>query len=119
MNYMLLIYLDEQAPQMDEAGAKKCGGLAERLGASGHWIAGGILQPTPTATSLRVRQGRRLVTDGPFAETREQLAGYMLIEAKDLDEALEIASQHPVAEFGTVEVRPLREIPVVEVAGRS
>jgi len=113
MNYMLLVYLDEQSPIMQgESAPKGCEGLAERLMASGHYVAGGILHPTSCATSIKVREERCLVTDGPFAETREQLAGYLLVEAKDLDEAIEIAEQHPVARFGTVEIRPVKEIPV-------
>ena len=112
MNYLLLVYLDEQAPSPPnlEVG-EKCGGLAERLKEKGTYRAAGILQPTTTATSVRLRQGRRVVTDGPFAETREQLAGYLLFEAKDLDEAIAVASEHPVAEWGTIEVRPVKEIP--------
>lgn len=106
MNYMLLMYQDEADPVR----ATGCDGLDERLYESGHFVAGGILQPVATATSLRLRGGRRLLTDGPFAETREQLAGYLLIEAKDLDEAVEIASRHPVAQTGTVEIRPIRAI---------
>jgi hypothetical protein len=103
MNYMLLIYHDEQHANK----ASGCDGLAERLIESGQFVAGGILHPTPAATSLRMRGGKRLVTDGPFAETREQLAGYLLIEAADLDDALTVAEQHPVAAYGTVEIRPL------------
>lgn len=108
MNYMLLIYHNEQDPNR----ATGCEGLAERLIESGHLLGGGILRPTPSATSVRVRSGKRLVTDGPFAETREQLAGYMLIQAADLDEAMAIAEQHPVAAYGTVEIRPLLSSPV-------
>ena len=114
MNYMLLVYLDEQKMQaMGDKAPDGCDGLAERLMESGQYVAGGILQPTVTATSLQVRDGKRLVTDGPFAETHEQLAGYLLIEAEHLDEALSIAAQHPVAQIGTIEVRPLHEIPIV------
>ena len=114
MDYMLLVYLDEMSPLMQSDDAPKgCDGLAERLMESGHYVAGGILHPTTCATSLRVREGRNLVTDGPFAETREQLAGYLLLDARDLDEAISIASQHPVAKFGTIEIRPLREIPTL------
>ncbi len=69
------------------------------------------LQPTSTATSLRVRDGKRLITDGPFAETREQLGGFFLINAKDLDEAIDIAARIPAGRWGTVEIRPLVEIP--------
>jgi hypothetical protein len=114
MNYVLLVYLDEQKMEgMGDQAPEGCDGLAERLMESGQYVAGGILQPTVTATSLQVRDGRRLVTDGPFAETHEQLAGYLLIEAEHLDEALSIAAQHPVAHIGTIEVRPLRFIPTV------
>jgi hypothetical protein len=114
MNYMMLIYLEERLMAAPDAMSgdmpKDCEGLAERLMESGHYLSGGILQPTSTATSVRLRGGQRLVTDGPFAETREQLAGYMLVEARDLDEALSIATQHPVAKVGTVEVRPLKDV---------
>ena len=85
--------------------------LAQELNASGQYLAGAPLHPTSTATSVRVRDGKRLVTDGPFAETREQLGGYFLIDAKDLDEAIAIAARVPVARVGTVEVRPVREGP--------
>lgn len=115
MNYMMLIYLDEaQMPPMpDKAMDEACGGLVERLSASGKYVAAGILQRTNTARSVRLRSGQRQVTDGPFAETREQLAGYVLIEAESFDEAVALAAEHPVAEFGTVEVRPLLHIPTV------
>ena len=73
-------------------------------------MTGAQLQPTSAATSVRVRDGKRLVTDGPFAETREQLGGYYLIDAKDLDEAIAIAARIPSARLGTVEVRPLVEV---------
>jgi hypothetical protein len=85
--------------------------LSQELHSSGHYLAAAPLHPTPTATSVRVREGKRLVTDGPFAETREQLGGYFLIEAKDLDEAIGIAGRIPAARFGTVEIRPVMEIP--------
>lgn len=118
MNYMLLVYRDENV----ENAPRGCEGLDERLRESGHLLGGGILQPIATATSVRVRDGQRMVTDGPFAETREQLAGYMLITAKDLDEAIAIASQHPVARIGTLEVRPLRDpnsYPAMAAGGRN
>ena len=108
MNYMMLIYMEGSPYDGNESDAVPgCGGLVPRLKEKGQYVASGILKPTSTATSLRVRDGRRLVTDGPFAETREALAGYLLVEAENLDEALKIAAEHPVAEFGTVEIRPL------------
>ena len=78
--------------------------------ANGQYLAGAQLQPTTTATSVRVRDGKRLVTDGPFAETREQLGGYYLVDAKDLDEAIGIAARIPSAKAGTIEVRPVVEM---------
>lgn len=113
MKYMLLVYLDEQA--LSEAEREHCyvesAQLTQDLNASGNYIYAGPLHPTSTATSVRVRDGNRLVTDGPFAETREQLGGYYLIEARDLDEAMGIAERIPVAEYGTIEIRPVLEIP--------
>jgi hypothetical protein len=114
MRYMLLIYGDEQALSQTEL--EQCYGesaqLANEIHAKGQYLATAPLHPTSTATSVRVREGKRLVTDGPFAETREQLGGYFLIEATDLDEAIAIAGRIPMARRGTVEIRP-----VVEVAG--
>jgi hypothetical protein len=113
VKYMLLIYLDERA--LDEAERAQCYAestqLAHDLKASGQFLATAPLQPTSTATSVQVRDGRRLVTDGPFAETREQLGGYFLVEAKDLDAAIGIAGRIPGAHVGTVEIRPVIEIP--------
>jgi hypothetical protein len=110
---MLLIYLDEQA--LNEAERRQCyeesSELARQLHSSGQYLAAAPLHPTSTATSVRVRGGKRLATDGPFAETREQLGGYFLIEAADLDHAIEIAARVPMARHGTVEVRPVIEIP--------
>jgi hypothetical protein len=110
---MLLIYLDETS--LDEAERSDCyresTELAHRLHASGQYVGASPLQPTSTATSVQVRNGKRVVTDGPFAETREQLGGFFLIEAKDLDEALAIAERVPMARHGTVEVRPVVELP--------
>ncbi len=112
MRYMLLIYLEEKA--LSEGEREHCyresAQLARDLEASGHFLAAAPLQLTAMATTLRVREGKRLVTDGPFAETREQLGGYYLVDAKDLDEALRIAGRIPAARFGTVEVRPVMEI---------
>ena len=82
----------------------------KQLNSSGHYLAAAPLHPTSTATSVRVREGKRLVTDGPFAETREHLGGYFLINAKDLDEAIGIAAKIPGARLGTVEIRPVMEI---------
>jgi hypothetical protein len=114
MKYMLLIYLDEQAP-VDEAERQHCyeesTQLAHELKSSGQFLASSPLQPTSTATCVRVRDGKRLVTDGPFAETREQLGGYFLVDAKDLDGAIAIAGRIPGARVGAVEIRPLIEIP--------
>lgn len=113
MQYMLLIYLDENALSQQER--EECYAAsteyAHQLNASGHYRACSPLYPTATATSVRIRDGRPLVTDGPFAETREQLGGFFLIEAQDLDEAIGIASQIPAGRWGTVEVRPVIEIP--------
>lgn len=113
MKYMLLIYLDEQA--LSEAERQQCYAesteLAKEIHSSGQYLGANPLHPTSMATSVRVRNGKRLVTDGPFAETREQLGGYFLIEANNLDEAIGIAGRIPMARKGTVEVRPVIEIP--------
>src|SRR5213596_1894860 len=85
--------------------------LSEELTSRGQYLGGFPLHPSSAATSVRVRDGKRLVTDGPFAETREQLGGYFLIDAKNLDEAIAVAAQIPMARKGTVEVRPVIEIP--------
>ena len=112
MRYMLLIYLEEQA--LGETERENCyiesAQLARELHSKGQYLAANPLHPTSTATSIRVRDGKRLVTDGPFAETREQLGGYFLISAKDLDEAIGIAARIPMARRGTVEIRPVMEI---------
>jgi len=119
MKYMLLVYLEEGA--LNDAEREHCyvesAQLAQDLSTSGKYIASGPLHPVSTATSLRVRNGKRLVTDGPFAETREQLGGYFLIEAKNLDEAIAIAARIPMARKGTVEIRPVIEIPGLPTAG--
>ena len=114
MKYMLLIYMGENA--MNEAEREHCykesTQLAQDLNSSGKYLSANPLQSVSTATSVRVREGKRLVTDGPFAETREQLGGFFLVEAKDLDEAIDIAARIPAGRWGTVELRP-----VVEIAG--
>jgi hypothetical protein len=108
---MLLIYGDEHA--LDETEREECyresTQLAHQLNSAGHYLASAPLRATSTAASVRVRDGKRLVTDGPFAETREQLGGYFLIDAKDLDEAIAIAERIPMARRGTVEVRQVIE----------
>ncbi|MGH7229317.1 MAG: YciI family protein [Nitrospiraceae bacterium] len=113
MKYMLLIYSDEQA--LSETERQDCyvesTQLAHQLHSSGQYLAANPLHPTSMATSVRVRGGKRVVTDGPFAETREQLGGYFLVEAKNLDEALAVAARIPMARKGTVEVRPVVEMP--------
>ena len=112
MQYMLLIYDNEKIwTDMPEAERKQLFGeymkFTQEIKASGHFKAGDALQPIHTATSVRVRDGKTQRTDGPFAETREQLGGYYLIEAKDLDEATKIAARIPSSRFGTIEVRPV------------
>lgn len=113
MKYMLLVYMNENAMTDDER--MHCyvesAQLTQDLNAKGQYVAAGPLHPVSTATSLRVREGKRLVTDGPFAETREQLGGFYIVEARDLDEALAIAEKIPPAKYGTIEIRPLMEIP--------
>ena len=112
MKYMLLVYMNEQA--MTDEERQHCyvesAQLTQDLNASGQYVGAGPLHPVATATSVRVRDGKRVVTDGPFAETREQLGGYYLIEARDLDEAMSIAERIPVAKVGTIEIRPVLEI---------
>ncbi|REK18951.1 MAG: YciI family protein [Planctomycetota bacterium] len=113
MKYLLLIYMDEQA--MDEQEYQACyvesAGVAQQLAEKGQYLSANPLHPVATATSVQVREGRPNVTDGPFAETREQLGGYFLIDAPDLNEAIEVASQLPPAKKGTVEIRPVLEVP--------
>src|SRR5262245_23495308 len=115
MRYMLLCYDDEQAWNQAgeaalQAAMKEAGGSCHELKAKGQYQLAAPLHPVATATSVRIRDGKRLVTDGPFAETREQLGGFYLIEAKDLDEAISIAGRHPGARLGTVEIRPVLEL---------
>jgi hypothetical protein len=113
MKYMLLIYMTEDALNASEREQcyKDSTRLTHDLAAAGQFLAAGPLQPVATATSVRIREGRRLVTDGPFAETREQLGGYFLIDVPDLDAALAVAARIPGAKKGVVEVRPMIEIP--------
>jgi hypothetical protein len=118
MKYMLLIYLDEKALSEEERQACYAESLqlAQEIHSRRQYLGANPLEPTAMATSVRVRDGRRLVTDGPFAETREQLGGYFLIEAKNLDEAIAVAERIPMARKGTVEVRPVIEIPGLPVS---
>ena len=113
MKYMLLIYTDEKV--WTESEREKCVAestqLTHELHAKGQYRGASPLHPVATATSVRVRDGKRLVTDGPFAETHEQLGGFFLIEANHLDEAIAVAARIPGARKGTVEVRPVLELP--------
>lgn len=112
MKYMLLIYSDENA--WTEEDREKCyvesTELTHQLNAEGKFRAASPLHPVSTATSVQVRDGKRQITDGPFAETREQLGGYFIVDVADLDEALDIAARIPAARKGTVEVRPVLEL---------
>jgi hypothetical protein len=122
MKYMLLIYAEEDAWTEEER--QECYAtsteLANELHSSGKFLGASPLHPASTATCVRVRNSRPLITDGPFTEAREQLGGYFLVEARDLDEALAIAARIPGAVKGTVEVRPVVEIPdLPENFGRS
>jgi hypothetical protein len=112
MKYLLLVYMNENA--MDQTEREHCyvesTQLARDLHVGGQYLAANPLQSVATATSLRVREGKRLITDGPFAETREQLGGYFLINARNLDEAIAIAARIPAARLGTIEIRPVMEI---------
>ena len=112
MKYMLLVYLDEQALTEEERSHcyVESAQLAQDLSAKQQYVDASPLHPVATATSVRVRQGKRLITDGPFAETREQLGGYYLVEAENLDEAIGIAERIPPVKFGTIEIRPVLEI---------
>jgi hypothetical protein len=113
VKYLLLIYFDEAWTGLDLAERQGIyqgqRDLAQELTARGQYLGGNPLHPATTATTVRVRGGKTLLTDGPFAETREQLGGYMLIDVENLDQALAIAAQGPVASVGSVEVRPVRE----------
>lgn len=115
MQYLLLIYEDEQQTQTkseQEMGAllQEYGAYTEALKASGSHVAGQALKPTATATTVRVREGKTLHTDGPFAETKEQLGGFYMVDCETLDEALEWAAKIPSAKYGSIEVRPIWDV---------
>lgn len=114
MNYMLLIYFDEVPPTLlpqaeREINDLHCLRVAEEIQSEGYYVSAARLYPTSTATSIRMRDGRRLITDGPFAETREQLAGYLIVDAENLDAAMELASRLTPAQYGTIEIRPVMD----------
>ncbi|MHB8471803.1 MAG: YciI family protein [Gammaproteobacteria bacterium] len=108
MNYLCLVYLDEN--KLDELPDSDCVSYDTAIRQSGHCIASEALESVQTATTVRVRNGKVSITDGPFAETKEQLAGFYLIEAHDLNEAIQIAAKIPPARVGSIEVRPVRPI---------
>lgn len=112
MRYLCMVYFDEaEQPTWPGYSVEQCieesTAYTEALEASGHYVAASPLQPVSTATTLRVRNGKLSTTDGPFAETKEQLGGFLLIDARDLNEALRIAAGMPMARFGSIEVRPV------------
>lgn len=115
MKYLLMI-CDEEKKWADMSEAQRAaihaeyGKFGESIRKSGNYLAGQALQPTSTATTIRVREGKTLTTHGPFAETREQLGGFYLIEAKNLDEATAVAARIPSARMGSIEVRPILEV---------
>jgi hypothetical protein len=110
MKYVCLVYLEKQ--KLHAVPDNECFACGEELKANGLLIAAEALQPVETATSVRVRDGSMMTTDGPFAETKEQLAGFYLIEARDLNDAILLAAKIPPAREGTIEVRPVRELDV-------
>lgn len=112
MKYLLLIYMKEDALNEDERNEcyVRSAEYAQELHATGNYVSAAPLHPVATATSVQVRDGRRLVTDGPFAETREQLGGFFMVNANNLDEAMAIAERIPGARVGTVEIRPVIEV---------
>ena len=108
MKYLCLVYLDEK--DLNSVPDSDCMAYGEGLKKSGHSVAAEALQSVHTATTVRVRNGKVSVTDGPFAETKEQLAGFYLVDARDLNEAIQLASKIPPARVGSVEVRPVRQL---------
>jgi hypothetical protein len=108
MKYLCLVYMEERT--LAEIPDRECMAYGESLRKSGRYIAAEALQRVDTATTVRVRDGKLAVTDGPFAETKEQLAGFYLIDARDLDEAIQLAAKIPPARVGSIEIRPVREL---------
>ena len=124
MKYAALVYYQEQLINAMSEQAwhdlnQECIAGVERLSAQGNYLAGEALQSKETPTTVRVRNGETVITDGPFAETKEQLAGFYLLEARDLNEALQLASRIPPARLGSIEVRPIRELPPKTQPGES
>ena len=115
MKYLCLVYLDEQ--RLDELPDEECVAYDTAIRKSGHCIASEALESVQAATTVRVREGKASITDGPFAETKEQLAGFYMIEARNLDEALQLAAKIPPARVGSIEVRPIR--PIRETVARA
>ena len=108
MKYLCLVYCEEG--KLEAVNDRECMAFGEELQRDGHRLAAEALQSVQTATTVRVRNGRLSLTDGPFAETKEQLAGFYLIEARDLNEAIQVAAKIPPARVGSIEVRPVREL---------
>jgi hypothetical protein len=108
MKYACLVYLEDN--KLHAVPDSECAAFGSELRESGHMVGGEALHPIGSATTVRVRNGKLSVTDGPFAETKEQLAGFYLIEARDLNEAIQVAAKIPPARTGSVEVRPVREL---------
>ena len=108
MKYLCLVYSEEG--KLEAVSDSECLAFSDDLRSGGHRLAAEALQPVQTATTVRVRNGRLSLTDGPFAETKEQLAGFYLIEARDLNEAIQVAAKIPPARVGSIEVRPVREL---------
>ena len=108
MKYLCLVYMEEHT--LAQVADTECKAYGDGLKRSGRWLAAEALQPVHTATTVRVRNGKVTMTDGPFAETKEQLAGFYLMDAKDLDEAIEVAAKIPPARVGSIEVRPVRQL---------
>jgi hypothetical protein len=120
VKYLCLVYLSQE--KWSACPDSTCAAYSDRLVQSGHLIDGMPLHPVHTATTVRVRNGQATVTDGPFAETKEALAGFYLIEARDLNEAIQIAEKIPPARYGSIEIRPTRELvvdPVVAAAAAA